>query len=65
LIVWVIGLSGAGKSAIGAALHREMKKDNSATVLIDGDEQTSLDREIFLSDDSQVVFLRLTMLAGG
>ena len=36
MIVWVIGLSGAGKSAIGAALHREMKKDNPATVLIDG-----------------------------
>ena len=38
MIVWVMGLSGAGKSAIGAALHREMKKENSATVLIDGDE---------------------------
>ena len=38
MIVWVIGLSGAGKSAIGGAVHREMKKDNAATVLIDGDE---------------------------
>lgn len=46
MIVWVIGLSGAGKSAIGAALYRQMKKENSATVLIDGDEV----RRIFGND---------------
>jgi cytidine diphosphoramidate kinase len=38
LITWVIGLSGAGKSAIGSALHMELKKENPATVLIDGDQ---------------------------
>jgi adenylylsulfate kinase-like enzyme len=61
LIVWVIGLSGAGKSAIGAALHREMKKDNSATVLIDGDEI----RRIFGNDqqakDYKVVYLNVLL----
>jgi len=51
------------EQAVGAAL--QAFEDGLYLVLIDGDEQTSLDGEIFLSDDSQVVFLRLTMLAGG
>ena len=46
MIVWVIGLSGVGKTAIGTALYREMKHDNPATVLIDGDEV----RRIFGND---------------
>ena len=44
----MIGLSGAGKTAIGAALHRQLKMDNAATVLIDGDEI----RRIFGNDQN-------------
>lgn len=51
------------EQAVGAAL--QAFEDGLYLVLIDGEEQTSLDREIFLNDESQVVFLRLTMLAGG
>jgi adenylylsulfate kinase len=38
VIIWLVGLSGAGKSAIGSALYRQMKNDNPATVIVDGDE---------------------------
>jgi len=38
VIIWLVGLSGAGKSAIGSELYRQMKRDNPATVIVDGDE---------------------------
>lgn len=38
MIVWIIGLSGAGKSTIGRALHSSWKQEDNATVIVDGDE---------------------------
>lgn len=46
MIIWIIGLSGAGKSTIGRTLHRQWKAENPATVLVDGDEV----RRIFAQD---------------
>ncbi len=46
MIVWLVGLSGAGKTTIGRALHRQWQAVDPATVLIDGDEV----REIFQHD---------------
>jgi adenylylsulfate kinase len=46
VIIWLVGLSGAGKTVIGRALHRQMKARNPATVLVDGDEI----REVFRHD---------------
>jgi len=46
MIVWLIGLSGAGKSAIGRELYKRRKTENSATVFVDGDEI----REVFRND---------------
>ena len=43
MIVWLVGLSGAGKSTIARALHRQWQLEAPCTVLIDGDEV----REIF------------------
>jgi hypothetical protein len=40
-------------------------EDKLYMVIIDGLEQTELDREIYLRPESKVVFLRLVMLAGG
>jgi hypothetical protein len=54
---------GDDDQAVGAAL--QAFEDGLYLVLIDGEEQTSLDREIFLGEESQIVFLRLRMLAGG
>lgn len=46
MIIWMIGLSGAGKTAIGREVYNKMKTNNPATVLIDGDEI----RDIFKHD---------------
>jgi adenylylsulfate kinase len=46
VIIWLVGLSGAGKSVIGRALYRQMKERSPATVLVDGDEI----REVFRHD---------------
>ncbi len=38
MIIWLIGLSGSGKSTVGKALYELWKKDSQSTVIIDGDE---------------------------
>ncbi len=37
MVIWLIGLSGAGKTAIGRELFTEVKKSHTNTVFIDGD----------------------------
>ena len=37
MVVWIIGLAGSGKSAIGRATHELWKRKNPAVVLLDGD----------------------------
>lgn len=51
------------ESAVGTAL--QAFEDGLYLVVIDEDEQTSLDQQVFVQDDSQIVFIRLTLLAGG
>ena len=38
MILWIIGLSGCGKTTIGRKVYQSIKNNNPATVLIDGDE---------------------------
>lgn len=38
MIVWLVGLSGAGKSTIGREVHRRWRALEPNTVLVDGDE---------------------------
>jgi hypothetical protein len=40
-------------------------EDGLYLVVIDGDDQREIDREIYVRPDSRVTFVRLTMLAGG
>ncbi len=42
MVIWLIGLSGAGKTTIGRALHQRMKARAPNTVFIDGDEVRKL-----------------------
>jgi hypothetical protein len=49
--------------AIGTAL--EAFEDGLYLVVVDGQEQRSLDAQVFLQPESRLTFVRLTMLAGG
>ena len=49
-------------SAVGAALQGF--EDGLYLVILDGVEQRDLDRQVYLTDESRMVFLRLTFLAG-
>ena len=37
MVIWIIGMAGAGKTVIGEALYRKMKTQHSNLVFIDGD----------------------------
>jgi hypothetical protein len=49
--------------AVAAAL--QAFEDGIYLVIVDGEEQRDLDREVHVAPDSRVTFLRLVMLAGG
>ena len=51
------------EAAVGAAL--QAFEDGIYLVIIDEEEQRDLEKEIWLTPDSKVTFLRLVMLAGG
>jgi len=42
MVVWMVGLSGAGKSTIGREVYHQWKQCESNTILVDGDEIRSL-----------------------
>jgi adenylylsulfate kinase-like enzyme len=48
MVIWMVGLSGAGKTTIGRPLYERWKKQASNTVLVDGDEI----RKIFKHDQN-------------
>ncbi|HEV8357111.1 MAG TPA: hypothetical protein VGQ17_10145 [Gemmatimonadales bacterium] len=50
------------ESAVAAALQGF--EDGLYLVILDGVEQRDLDRQVYLSPESELVFLRLTFLAG-
>ena len=51
------------EESVGVAL--EAFEDGLYLVVVDGQEQKSLDAQVFLQPDSRLAFVRLTMLAGG
>ncbi|HKB03528.1 MAG TPA: hypothetical protein VKD90_14995 [Gemmataceae bacterium] len=51
------------EQAVGTAL--QAFEDGIYLVVLDGEEQKELDRQVFLTEESRVAFIRLAMLAGG
>ncbi len=51
------------EQAIGAAL--EAFEDGMYLVVLDGEEQRNLDAQVYLRDESCILFVRLVFLAGG
>ena len=37
MVIWILGLSGAGKSLLGLELKDELKKDFGEFIILDGD----------------------------
>jgi hypothetical protein len=72
-----VGLTKGRVDAGGRNLHQSVIPEEAAAtalqafedglflVILDGEEQRELDRQIFLQADSHVVFVRMVMLAGG
>jgi adenylylsulfate kinase len=59
MIVWLVGLSGAGKTTIARELHRRWQAMDPATVLIDGDEirkilKHDLGPEAYTTDERRI-----------
>jgi len=52
MVIWLIGLSGAGKTTIAREVYGQWKSTSSNTVLIDGDEI----REIFKHNKSDTAY---------
>ena len=50
-VIWFIGMSAAGKSAISKLVYNEIKKDISNVVLLDGDVL----RQIFGNDADHTI----------
>ena len=42
MIIWITGMSGAGKTTIAKALLKTLKPDLPQTILVDGDEVRTL-----------------------
>ncbi|MBF0383003.1 MAG: adenylyl-sulfate kinase [Magnetococcales bacterium] len=42
MILWIVGMSGAGKTTIGRQLHTQWKKQAPNTVLVDGDDMRAI-----------------------
>ncbi len=71
------GLAKGRVDAGGRNLHQNVIPENAVItalqafedglylVILDGEEQRELDRQVFLQSDSHLVFVRLVMLAGG
>jgi hypothetical protein len=50
---------------VAVATAIEAFADGLYLVVVDGDEQRDLDREVYLQPESQLTFVRLALLAGG
>ena len=55
MVVWLIGLSAAGKTSVGRALVRRWREQDAATVLVDGDDVRHLFDSLALRADHTLI----------
>jgi adenylylsulfate kinase len=49
MVIWIVGLSGAGKTTIGKAVYEKWRQKTPNTVLLDGDQL----RQVFAHDNQK------------
>ncbi|MCJ8215695.1 adenylyl-sulfate kinase [Aeromonas veronii] len=59
MVIWIVGLSGAGKTTIGRALYEELKINQKNLVLVDGDEIRTLFCHNQIADDYSIAGRRI------
>lgn len=59
MVIWIVGLSGAGKTTIGRALYEELKINQKNLVLVDGDEIRALFCHNQIADDYSIAGRRI------
>ena len=42
MVIWIIGLSGSGKTTIGKLIYKSLLKKRKNTVFLDGDEMRAV-----------------------
>jgi adenylyl-sulfate kinase len=55
LVLWLVGLSGAGKSSISIALQEHLKKQGIPSIILDGDDlRLNLNADLTFSDEDRI-----------
>ena len=61
IVIWLIGLSGSGKSTIARALENKLHHENVLTQILDGDNlRSGLNHDLEFSDEERVENIRRT-----
>jgi len=61
IVIWLIGLSGSGKSTIARALENKLHQENVLTQILDGDNlRTGLNHDLGFTDRERVENIRRT-----
>lgn len=59
IAIWILGLSGAGKSTVSIALHRTLNKNGFLSICLDGDNlRDGINKDLTFSDDDRLENIR-------